>query len=122
MMEIKFIDKSIIQRYKKLNKDLAYCNKTTYWGIYQNNVLIGFAGLLIYKNKAIDKNIFIFPKYRGNGYFKYWLNWRKQYIKKLGINKIEATCTEMSLPEYLKRGAKIIKEYRHYTKVVHENI
>jgi hypothetical protein len=40
----------------------------------------------------------------------------------MGIKVIEATCTKMSINEYLKRGFKITKQYKLYTKVRYENI
>lgn len=121
-MTIRAIPFEAIARYKNADKNLAFCKNTDYFGLYDSGVFVGFAGLLLYPNKAVDKNIYVLPDYRGNGYFKAWLDWRAEYLKRNGINKIEATCTAMSLREYLKRGAVVVKRYRLYTKVSHENI
>jgi superfamily II DNA or RNA helicase len=66
------------------------------------------------------KNAFIFQGFRGSGLFKKLIDFRIEATKDKKI--IEATCTKMSLNEYLKRGFKIVQEYKLYTKVRHENL
>ena len=82
----------------------------------------GFTGIIIYKNKAIFKNHFIFKEYRGKGYFKQLFDFSIKLTKELGIKKVEATCTDMSINHYLKNGFKVIKEFKKYKKVCNENI
>lgn len=104
------------------NEDLTFCNKTNLYGLYINEELIAFTGIIIYKNKAIFKNHYVLNKYRGLGYFKILFDFSLKICKNLNIKKVEATCTEMSINHYLKNNFKIIKEYKKYKKVINENI
>jgi hypothetical protein len=113
------IDKYI--PYAKKN-GLIFCNKTTLYGLYVNNEIAAFTGIIFYKNKAIFKNHYVPIKNRGNGYFKTLLEYSIKLCLEMKINVIEATCTKMSIKEYLKRDFKISKQYKLYTKVRYENI
>lgn len=99
---------------------LHFCKSTKIYGIFIDNELAGYAGLILKKDKAIFKNAFIFKGFRGSGLFKKLIDFRIEATKDKKI--IEATCTKMSLNEYLKRGFKIVQEYKLYTKVRHENL
>lgn len=103
-------------------ESLVFCEKTELFGLYINNELKGFTGILFNKNKAIFKNHYIPKKFRGNGYFKLLFNFSIEICKALKIKTIEATCTKMSINYYLKNNFKIIKEYKNYKKVRNENI
>ena len=59
---------------------------------------------------------------RGKGYFKILFDFSIKICKELNINIVEATCTNMSIKEYYKRGFIDIKKYKYYTKVKNENI
>jgi N-acetylglutamate synthase-like GNAT family acetyltransferase len=107
--------------YAKKN-GLIFCNKTTLYGLYVNNEIVAFTGIIFYKNKAIFKNHYVPIKNRGNGYFKTLLEYSINLCSEMKINVIEATCTKMSIKEYLKRGFQITKQYKLYTKVRYENI
>ena len=104
-MTITEIDFSDILKYKKEVEKcgLVFCKSTQYFGIFDNSEMVGFMGIILYKNKIVHKNIYIFPMFRGKGYFKFCLDWCIQYAEKLNIFVIEATCTKMSIKEYLKR-------------------
>lgn len=117
VLEKKDIEKIISQSRKE---GLVFCKNTNYYGIIENNNLVAITGILLYSNKAIFKNHYVLSEYRGNGYFKKLLDYSISIIKEKGIKKIEATCTNMSIKEYLKRGAKIIKEYKNYKKILLE--
>lgn len=115
---------------------LCFSNHTEYYGIYDNDCigclqcmpncnrgeekLIGITGIVFLKDKAKLKNHYILPEYRGRGYFKKALDWSIEMVKTKGIHIIEANCTDMSINEYLKRGAKIIKEYKICKQVILE--
>lgn len=101
---------------------LVFCNNTIMYGIYNNDVMVGFCGMLLNKKKATFKNIFVLQEFRGNGYFKNLLTYMIVLCQQMGIKVIEATCTKMSFNEFIKRGFVPIKKYKLYTKVRHENI
>jgi len=106
-----------IIQYKKLAEQsgLCFAKNTIYFANYNNGNLVGFFGIIQFKNKIIIKNIFIFETYRGNGYFKEMLDFA---VSQSHGKKIEATCTEMSIKEFVRRGFKLVKKYNYYTKVV----
>ncbi len=121
-INIKQIDEKDIDKKAGEKAGLIFCKSTIYFGIFDDDCMVGYAGVILYKNKIIDKNIYIYPQYRGRGYFKYFLDWRKNFAKEKNIKKIEATCTKMSINEYLKRGFETKEKYKNCTKVIHENI
>jgi GNAT superfamily N-acetyltransferase len=123
-LNIKPIDFKYIEPYKKsaLKSGLTFCAKTNYYGLFKENELMAFTGVLISSEKIIFKNHYVLPNYRGNGYFKMLLDFSIELSRILNVKKIEATCTDMSIKEYLKRGFRQEKKYKKYTKVVHENI
>lgn len=108
---------SDIKQYQKLaeRSGLCFSERTKYFANFHDDNLVGFFGILFYTNKLVIKNIFIFEKHRKKGYFKEMLDF---ILASYQEKKIEATCTDMSLQEFLKKGFLPIKKYHHYTKVV----
>lgn len=99
---------------------LCFCKSTTLFGLFIDNELVAYTGIIFQKNKAIFKNHYVPDQYRGKGYFKKLLDFSLEVTKDKKI--IEATCTKMSLNQYIKSGFKVIKQYKLYTKVRYENI
>ena len=95
----------------------GYSERAIYYGGFVNDTLIGFTSIQYYNNKAKFNNHYIFKDYRGNGYFKKLLDFSILEAKSKGCNEVIAACTKMSLPEYLKRGAVIEKEYKICTNI-----
>jgi len=124
MQSIKKIGYADIEKYVHDAKKsgLLFCNKTTLYGLYIHDEIVAFTGIIFYKNKAIFKNHYVPIKNRGNGYFKTLLDYSIKLCFQMGIKNIEATCTKMSLSQYIKKGFTIIKQYKLYTKVRHENL
>lgn len=88
-----------------------------------NDEVIGFAGMNLFKNKAILKNVFILEEHRGKGLATELIKVRILLLKGIGIKIVEANCTKMSLNMHLKQGAKIVRTYKNgITKVSYENI
>lgn len=96
---------------------LVFCSKTKYYGLFKESNMVGFTGILPYKNKWVFKNDFVLNDHRGKGYHKEMMNFRLNLAKQNGIKLVEATCTKMSLSNYIKFGFKITKEFKIYTKV-----
>jgi GNAT superfamily N-acetyltransferase len=97
---------------------LCFAKNTLYFAyVASPNIISGFVGVLMYRNKAVIKNIYVLPEVRGNGIFKQLLNFIILDLNRQNIFNIEATCTKMSIREFERRGFKSIKQYKHYTKV-----
>lgn len=43
-------------------------------------------------------------------------------VKSLGIKKVEATCTDMSINHYIKNNFKVVKVFKKFKKVSNENL
>lgn len=96
---------------------LTFCNSTEYFGFYDGGELVAISGAIWYSKKATFKNSFVLESHRHKGIYKQLFRYRMVVARERGIKLIEATCTEMSLPFYLKMGAKPIEQYKLYTKV-----
>ena len=127
MLNIERIYKYEIEKYNcEVKKyQLCFCEKTKYFGLFEDDDILGFFGIIILKNKVIFKNDYILEKHRGKGYYKYMMNYRMFLAKNTGLKdvKIEATCTKYSINTYLKYGFKIVQEYKNgCKKVIYEDI
>ena len=119
---IKQISEQEVLDFVTDKRDLAFSSSTTYFGLYLNEVLVGVTGIVFMKSKVIFKNHYIPAELRGRGYFKTLLSWSMNYVLVAQDYKvIEATCTKMSIREYLKKGFTPIKHYKNYIKVRYEN-
>jgi GNAT superfamily N-acetyltransferase len=102
--------------------NLCFANKTEYYGFYEDENLVGTAGLLFYPQKAIFKNLYVLLEHRGKGIFKALLD----HCIKIAIDKKiqmgEATCTELSIKEFRKRGFEDIKQFKKFIKVRNDNL
>lgn len=121
---IRQIDRREIQAFKTEaeKSGLVFCESAVLYGYFLNDQLVAFSGMILYKNKAVFKNSFVPEIYRGNGYFKKLFNYRMSLVKSLGIKKVEATCTDMSINHYIKNNFKVVKEFKKYKKVSNENL
>lgn len=121
MAEIKPIELRTIAGYIPLTKAegmAGYSDKAKYYGLFSDmGVLIGFTSIQFYSTKAKFNNHYIFKPFRRKGMFKQLMDFSIEVCKQRGIKEIVATCTAMSLPEYLKRGATITKQYKRYTAI-----
>ena len=96
---------------------LSYCAATQYYGRYDEGKLVAFTGILWYSKKAVFKNHYVLPDYRHHGYFKELFRYSMIAVRERGIKLIEANCSTMSLPLYIRMGAKITKQYKDWTQV-----
>lgn len=119
MLQFKRINYIELDQYIALAKKggLEFCNKTEYYGLYDNNKMVAFAGILKYQNKWVFKNAYTIEHYRGLGYHKQFLAYRLNLAKINNIKTIEATCTKMSINNYIKYGFEVVNEYKHYKKL-----
>ncbi len=113
------VDLNTLSDYIPLAKrsNLVFCDNTDYYAMYRENEIVAFCGVLKYKNKWVFKNEFTLEEHRGNGYHKQLMNFRIRMAKELGVKRIEATCTKMSINNYIKYGFKVIHEYKNYKKL-----
>lgn len=96
---------------------LSYCGATQYYGRFLDGKLVAFTGVLWYSKKAVFKNHYVLPDYRHHGYFKELFRYSMIAVRERGIKVVEANCSAMSLPLYIKMGAKITKQYKDWTQV-----
>jgi GNAT superfamily N-acetyltransferase len=97
---------------------LCFARNTLYFANFEDNKITSFIGILLFRNKAIIKNIYVLHEHRGKGYFKEMLGFVIERILDSGISRIEATCTDMSIREFYRKKFKVMRKYKHYTKVV----
>ena len=101
---------------------LIFKEDISYIGYYENDILIGIAGYEEKNKKAILRCTYVLRDYRGKGIYGELVRYRLDILKSKGFNVVESTCTEKSLYYHLRRGAKIIKSYKKYTKIKYENL
>jgi hypothetical protein len=118
-IEVTDITEHILEAKKE---GLIFSHSTRLYGYFVNNKIVGFTGIVLYKNKAVFKNHYVLKKHRNKGYFKKMFAYSINLCKFLNVNTIEATCTEMSINYYLNNNFIPIKKYRLFTKVRNENI
>jgi predicted GNAT family acetyltransferase len=113
----------ISEYYTEAKKSgLVFCKSSSLYGLFVENKLVAFTGIILTPKKAIFKNHFVPKENRGKGYFKILFEFGVKLSKELSIKTIEATCTKMSINHYMNNGFKIVKEYKCYKKVRRENI
>jgi hypothetical protein len=121
-MTIRAITPEHISHWKKSAQeaDLTFCKQTHLYGVWDEENLVGFFGILGYSNKNIVKNIYIPPGERGKGYFKAMMDWCMVYEPH---KRKEASCTPMSIREFIARGFVVGRKYKNgITKVYYENL
>lgn len=110
----------LIEQGKK--EGLIFNNSTRYYQVFAGGKLVGMTGMS-WKGKTVYlKNHFILPEYRRQGFFKGIMDLSIQIAKENGFTKIEATCTPLSIGEYMKRGAVIVKEFKNGCTQVRINL
>jgi GNAT superfamily N-acetyltransferase len=115
---IQRVDFEVISPHQKEaeRSGLCFAKNTIYFANFKENILTGFIGALVYPKKIIIKNIYVLGDHRGKGHFKKMLDFILSNYPECRI--FEATCTTMSLTEFLRRGFKVSRRYKQYTKVV----
>ena len=79
--------------------------------------IVGMCGINWYRDHCKFKNDWVKPECRRRGYWNQMMNLRIQMAMNRNCRFIDATCTKIALPGWLKRGAVIIKKFQTYTKV-----
>ena len=113
---IRYFDTEIYHKDGKKH-NLIFNENTNYLGYFIKKKLCGFVGYDVLSNKAVLRTDYVLPEYRNNGIYKELHTYRVDLLKCKGIKKMELTCTDMSINYHLKSGAKIIKQYKNFTKV-----
>lgn len=96
---------------------LSFSESTNYYGCFLNGKMIGITGILWYSKKAVFKNHYVLPEFRNTGVFSSLFEHSVILVKQKGIGLVEANCSQMSLPLYLKMGATVKKQFKDWTKV-----
>lgn len=126
MIKCNFIKFDQIKKYaSKAAKDGVSVKDTpsTMWfGIWDDDDLVGFGGLIIKLPKARIKGDWVLPEHRGKGYGHELTNYRLSMCKKNpNIKVLEAYSLH---PDYYKNrlGFKVRSEYRTGTWIVEKAI
>lgn len=124
MIWIGIITKEEVFFYKKdAKKDGIDLLNINYIGYKENNVLYGFVGYSVSsKNKAIMRCDWVRKEYRKKGVYLTLVNYRIDLLKRIGFKKLEINCNKLSLPFHINNGAKVVKKFKHSTRLVYENI
>jgi hypothetical protein len=96
---------------------LSFSVLTHYYGCFRDGKLVGVTGILWYQKKAVFKNHYVFPEFRNTGVFNSLFEHSVILVKEKRLKLVEANCSQMSLPLYLKMGATVKKQFKDWTKV-----
>ena len=126
MIKVDFISFDKIKKYaSKASKDGVSVKNTgssIWFGIYDNEELVGFGGLILKLPKARIKGDWVFPEKRGKGYGHELTKFRLNICKKYrNIKILEAYSLH---PNYykVKLGWSIKSEYKKGTWIVEKKI
>jgi hypothetical protein len=113
------IPSELLKKAKKSNIIINENAKIT--GLFKNNILIGFGSYVLNKNNSAKLCMsYVIESERNQGYYSKLLSFRISELKSMGINKIKANCTKLSLNHHIKIGARIIKHFKEITVIIHE--
>jgi len=85
--------------------------KTLYSLHDDNEQAIGLCGVIWFARSCRFVNAFMMSEHRGRGGYDLMMDYRIELARSKGVCRIEACCTDMSLPAFLKRGAVPIHYY-----------
>lgn len=116
---VKFADiKKFASKAAKEGVSLKDTPSTLWFGAWEGDQIVGFAGLLIKIPKARMKSVWIIPEHRGKGYGHLLTQHRLDACKKnKNIRKIEAYSLH---PQYFQNtlGWKVKGQYKPNTWIV----
>lgn len=90
---------------------------TKFYCAKDNEIVIGFCGIVFKRGYAVVKNIYVIPQYRKQGLGEELIKYQFKVVKQAGYPYALAYCTPMSINIFIKLGAKIIREYKKSTVV-----
>lgn len=112
------IDEALQFRQAGQREGLAgFSPNAEYYGITVGDRIVAITSIQYFAHHAKFNNHYVVPEHRRQGLLKLMMNFSIAEVLKRGISIVTATCTEKSLPEYLKRGAVVTKRYKYFTAV-----
>ena len=91
---------------------LYFSPSTQLYLVQDDEKPVGACGIVWFATSCKFKNQYVQPVYRGKGYFRAIMDFSIQEALNRGIHVVDATCTLMSVNEYIKRGAVIVHRYK----------
>ncbi len=79
--------------------------------------LVGMSGLVRHGESARIKNLFVVPEVRGKGVGSMLLQAQLAHLKRVGVKRVEAAATDMSLRIFLAAGFTKTRSYSTSTGV-----
>jgi hypothetical protein len=93
------------------------------YALYLNNVPVSIGAIKYTGIKATLTFAYTPKEHQKKGYHKLLMNYRMNELKTKGIQRVEVTCLKASVGNYLREGAKVLKQYKHGgALVVYESI
>lgn len=111
IVEISYLDvKPFYSRAKKEHVRIRQKNNVRWLGIHEDSRLVSFCSLQkVGKTMRFGSNYTI-PKYRGHGNLAAFIDYAKTFCMDNGIHKMTAFCTESSISQHIRHGAKVVSE------------
>lgn len=104
------------------NEQLSLSKNIELFAVKKNNEIIAISGIVHTGKTAVLKFAFVKPNYRNKGILSYMIDKRIEILKSRGVKKINVNCMPMSIGSHLRKGARIIKNYKYGgAKVIYEN-
>ncbi len=101
-----------------MKEGLSFIDKTRYYKLSFQNDIIGFCGLVLYGKRAIFKNDYVAPDWRGNRLWDVLFTHRLNVCRALKtVAYVEADANAKSHPNYLRMGAVTVAPYKAGGKV-----
>ena len=94
-----------------------FSHGTVFYGAWTDGQLVGVGGLVLYRRSCKIKSVYVVPAMRRQGCHRQMLDHLIGLAKQAGKEHINATVTAAALPEYLRRGAIVVRRYQKYTSV-----
>lgn len=121
-IEIKKVDYKTVSQFKSkaAKEGVVMDEKTEYLGAFVAGSLVGFVGKMVLPgNKIRFKSDWVMPFWRGKKvYMALFLN-RLDEVKGSGYKgEVNAFCTQLSLPIYLKNGFEITSTLERGSTIV----
>ena len=85
---------------------------TELYVLMDGDIPAGLCGVIWHSKTCKFKNAYVSASYRGCGYYKDMLEFRLDLAKKRGMKQVDAICTYMSIKEFQKRGAYLVRYHK----------
>ena len=113
------VDEDAIEPYKKqgIKEGLSFVASTEYAMLRVDGEDAGFCGIRWFPTRAVFRNLYVFPKYRGNGYGTALIQYQIGRARELGRSTATAYTNWNSMKLYVAAGGALDDNPRYYGRV-----